>query len=152
MSSRKNTSSSKGPAPRRGLRKDEVDQFEKLAGQLLGLYEEMSLLSKKSPNDAVNRFKLKFINRHLSDSNEFLKEKYIPFGEFTQFSEDDIPQNSDVVFILSQYLQCLEKYRADHVTIRNGAWFWKVEGDANDKADEYGLIYLRTSKPKQLRE
>lgn len=99
----------------------DVDQFEKLAGQVLGLYEEMSILSKKSPNDAVNKFKLKFINHQLGESNTILAERYRPFNDFDIFSEDDVPQNSDVVFILSQYLQCMEKFRGDHVVFRNGA-------------------------------
>lgn len=106
------------------LNSSDVDKFEKLAGQVQGLYEEMSILSKKSPNDTVNKFKLKFINRQLSESNALLAERYRPFDDFEIFSEDDIPQNSDVVFILAQYLQCMEKLRGDHVTIRNGNWYW----------------------------
>lgn len=134
------------------MNSSDVDKFEKLAGQVLGLYEEMSILSKKSPNDAVNKFKLKFINRQLSESNAFLGERYRPFSDFAIFSEDDIPQNSDVVFILAQYLQCMEKLRGDHVVIRNGAWYWHVEGGEADKLDEHGYTLIRTTKPKHLRD
>ena len=130
----------------------DVDKFEKLSGQLLGLYEEMSLLSKKSPNDAVNKFKLKFINRQIVESNAFLSERYRPFADFDAFLEDDIPQNSDVVFILSQYLQCLEKLRADNVVQRNGIWYWHVKGVENDKVDEKGLTLIRSIKPKHLKD
>lgn len=134
------------------MNSSDVDRFEKIAGQLLGLYEEMSLLSKKSPNDAVNKFKLKFINRQLSESNAFLSERYRPFDDFDLFSEDDVPQNSDVVFILSQYLQCSEKLRADNVVIRNGGWHWLVEGGEGDKVDEQGYTLIRSTKPKHLRD
>ncbi|WP_036663426.1 hypothetical protein [Pandoraea sp. SD6-2] len=130
----------------------DVDRFEKLAGQVLGLYEEMSILSKKSPNDAVNKFKLKFINRQLSESNEFLTERYRPFDDFEIFSEDDVPQNSDVVFILSQYLQCMEKLRGDNVIIRNGVWYWRVEGGKDSKVDEDGYTLIRSTKPKHLKD
>ncbi|MGB7400334.1 hypothetical protein [Castellaniella sp.] len=130
----------------------DVDRFEKLAGQVLGLYEEMSILSKKSPNDAVNKFKLKFINRQLSESNELLAERYRPFDDFDIFSEDDVPQNSDVVFILSQYLQCMEKLRSDHVVIQNGRWYWRVEGGEGDKVDEHGYTLIRSTKPKHLKD
>jgi hypothetical protein len=41
------------------MNRSNVDIFEKLSGQLLSIYEEISLLSKKNPNDAVNEFKLK---------------------------------------------------------------------------------------------
>ena len=37
--------------------REELEQFEKLIGQLRGLHEEICLLAKKSPNDAVNAFK-----------------------------------------------------------------------------------------------
>ncbi|AKX57700.1 hypothetical protein [Thiopseudomonas alkaliphila] len=134
------------------MNRSNVDIFEKLSGQLLSIYEEISLLSKKNPNDAVNKFKLKFINNLISQSNEFLAEKYKPFDDFNDFDEDDIPQNSDVVFILSQYIQCFEKQRSDNVVLRNGAWYWRVKGDDNDKLDEDGMVLIRTVKPKKLKD
>jgi hypothetical protein len=134
------------------MNKNDVDVFEKLSGQLISVYEEISLLSKKSPNDAVNKFKLKFVNKLINDSNEFLSDKYRPFDDFEMFDEDDVPQNSDVVFILSQYLQCFEKLRADNVKIVLNSWFWYVEGDEDDTTDENGMIKIRTVKPKKLKD
>lgn len=134
------------------MNSSDVDKFEKLVGQVQGLYEEMSILSKKSPNDAVNKFKLKFINRQLSESNALLAERYRPFDDFDIFSEDEIPQNSDVVFILSQYLQCMEKLRGDNVVVRNGYWYWHVKGGEADKVDDHGYTLIRTTKPKHLRD
>ncbi len=122
------------------MNKKDVDVFEKLSGQLISVYEEISLLSKKSPNDAVNKFKLKFLNKLLNDSNLFLAEKYKPFKDFNIFDEDDIPQNSDVVFILSQYIQCFEKFRADNVIMERGNWYWNTE----DK--------IKTVTPKRLKD
>lgn len=134
------------------MNRSSVDIFEKVSGQLLSIYDEISLLSKKSPNDAVNKFKLNFVNKLLLQSNDYLADKYKPFDDFEAFDEDDIPQNSDVVFILSQYLQCFEKLRSDNVVIRNGAWFWRVEGGGNDKVDGDGMILIRTVKPKKLKD
>jgi len=134
------------------MNRSSVDIFEKLSGQLLSIYEEVSFLSKKHPNDAVNKFKLKFVNKLMSQSNDYLEEKYKPFDDFDNFDEDDIPQNSDVVFILSQYLQCFEKQRADNVVIRNGTWYWHVEGDENDNVDDDGMVSIRTVKPKKLKD
>lgn len=124
------------------MKKIDVDVFEKLSGQLISVYEEISLLSKKSPNDAVNKFKLKFLNTLISASNEFLSEKYKPFDDFNIFNEDDIPQNSDVVFILSQYIQCFEKFRADNVIQSNSFWYW----DTNDETK------IRTVRPQKLKD
>lgn len=134
------------------MNRDNVDEFEKLSGQLLSVYEEISLLSKKSPNDAVNKFKLKFVNGLILKSNEFLSVRYKPFEDFSVFDEDDIPQNSDVVFILSQYLQCFEKLRADNVVISHGVWFWRVEGGPKDNTDDDGMVLIRTVKPKKLKD
>jgi hypothetical protein len=134
------------------MNKNSVDIFEKLSGQLLSIYDEISLLSRKNPNDAINKFKLKFINKLASQSNDYLTEKYKPFDDFDNFDEDDIPQNSDVVFILSQYLQCFEKQRADNVVVRNGFWYWRVEGDKNDSVDDDGMVFIRTVKPKKLKD
>lgn len=134
------------------MNKAEVDRFEKLSGQLISVYEEMSLLSKKNPNDAVNKFKLKFINKLIEESNQFLSEKYRPFDDFDCFEEDDIPHTSDVVFILSQYLQCFEKLRSDNVVLDNGRWYWRVKGDNNDYVDKAGMIKILTVKPKKLKD
>ncbi|MEH1856477.1 MAG: hypothetical protein V7L21_00360 [Nostoc sp.] len=135
------------------MNRKDVDKFEKLSGQLQSIYEELSVLSKKSPNDAVNKFKLKFINQLLNDSNGFIEEKYRPFKGFSEFDTDDVPYNSDVVFILSQYLQCFEKMRADNVKEQlKNAWYWVVDAEGNEIGDESGKIYIKTTRPKRLRE
>lgn len=121
----------------------DVDRFEKLSGQFQSVYEEIAILSKKSPNDAINKFKLNFINGLLEQGNDFLGENYIPFGHFSRFDEDDVPQNSDVVFVLAQYLQSFEKFRADNVYNDYRTWRWKLEGGGEGP---------ETVRPKRLRE
>lgn len=133
------------------MNRNDVDIFEKLAGQLEGVYDELSVLSKKNPNDAVNKFKLKFVNSLLIESNSYLSDAYRPFVDFEVFDFDEIPQNSDAVFILAQYLQCFEKLRADNVVSRNGTWYWCLVGQKGDDMDDKGMIYLRTVSPKKLR-
>ena len=134
------------------MNRSDIDRFEKLVGQLESAYLELSLLSKKSPNDAVNTFKLGFVNTLLEDSNSLLGGGYRPFQEFTQLDPDDVPQNSDVVLILSQYLQCFEKLRADNVEIRHGSWNWAIDAKGDSEADVSGRIYIRTVKPRRLRD
>jgi hypothetical protein len=135
------------------MNRNDVDNFEKIFGQLNGVYEEISLLSKKNPNDAVNKFKLKFINKLIADSNDFLTDKYRPFDDFDSFDEDDIPQNGDVVFILSQYLQCFEKLRADNTAIEYGKWYWQVKEDKTEgNGDTNKIVSIQTIKPKNLRD
>lgn len=123
------------------MNKADIDIFEKLSGQLISVYDEISLLSKKSPNDAVNKFKLKFLNKLIDDSNKFLSNKYKPFDDFNIFDEDDIPQNSDVVFILSQYIQCFEKLRSDNVIQILSSWYWNTDDE----------IKIKTVRPQKLK-
>lgn len=134
------------------MNRSDLDRFEKLVGQIQSVYEELSLLSKKSPNDAVNKFKLQFVNALLKSSNELLGEQYRPFPDFASFDLDQVPQNSDVVFILSQYLQCFEKLRADNVVLCHGTWSWAIEAKESEGADENDRIYISTVKPKRLRD
>ena len=54
------------------LKIDDVEKMEKVSGQMEGLHKEISALARKSPNDGVNKFKLKFINSALEEANRVL--------------------------------------------------------------------------------
>ena len=58
------------------LKLSQIDELEKLIGQLDSLHSELTALAKKSPNDAVNTFKLRFVNTSLNNCNKFLGKKY----------------------------------------------------------------------------
>ena len=103
----------------------QIDALEKCEAQIEGLYEEIGVLSKKNPSNALNKFKLKFVNTVLAAANELLDGKYRPFDDFTQFEEDGCPSNSDVVMILSQYLRSMDKFRQDHTSKDYGTYYWK---------------------------
>ena len=93
------------------------DKFNKIRGQLKALHEEMSTLSKKKPGDAVNLFKLKYINQILTEANAILDDNYIPLAGFGTFDEESLPTNSDVVLILSQYIECFHRQWSDQDTL-----------------------------------
>jgi hypothetical protein len=121
----------------------EVDTFEKIQAQIEGLHTEISTLSKKSQNDALNKFKLKFVNQTITDANVVLGEKHKPFVDFTNFDESEIPTNSDCAMMLSQYLSCFEKLRSDNIRRTNiNNWIWVVDGTDSD---------IKTSAPKKLK-
>ncbi len=115
------------------MEEKEIDIFEKIQAQLEALHNEISTLSKKSQNDALNTFKLKFVNQILIEAKSILGEMYIPFSEFTVFDANDIPTNSDVAFVISQYLGCMEKMRIDNINPVSefvnrkyiSKWVWK---------------------------
>jgi len=116
------------------MNKKQVETFLKLQPQIKSAYDELSILSKKKPTDSLNSFKLKFINNMLSRANELLGSKYKPFPEeFTLFDEADMPNNSDIVFILSHYLTSLEKLRCDNIKYSSHYWYWIINGKVSDQ-------------------
>jgi hypothetical protein len=72
---------------------------------------ELSALTKKSPHDALNQFKLKFINSVLKKCNQVLGKKNKPFEDFSEFDTEVLPSNSDVNMMLSQYIEAIRRFR-----------------------------------------
>ncbi len=109
--------------------KEDIPEFEKLEQQLHSFLSEISELSKKKPNDPLNKFKLKFVNSTLEGLNRILAD-YKPFPDFEKFDLDDLPSNSDVVLILSQYAAAAYRFRSEN-TEKNqygSEWYWVVGG------------------------
>jgi len=121
------------------IKKEQIDQFETLQGQLQALYGEMNTLAKKNPNDALNKFKLELVNYALAKANSFLGATRVPFAEFQSFDESTMPSTSDVLMILSQYLSAFEKFRAENIYLDYLTWYW----DGPDK--------IPTAPPKKLK-
>src|SRR4051812_14627208 len=94
---------------------EHVTLFKAVRPQIKALLEEMRELSKKHPDGAINKFKLRFINEKLQDANVCLSESYRPLKGFEQFDANDLPTNSDVVLILGQYSGALVRWEAEHV-------------------------------------
>jgi hypothetical protein len=112
-------------------KKEDVSEFEKLEQQLHSFLAEISELSKKKPNDPLNKFKLKFINAVLGKMNNLLGD-FRPFDDFEQFDVDELPTNSDVVVILGQYAAATYLFRTEHTTSKGIYWFWLVRGKISD--------------------
>ncbi|MCK0085013.1 hypothetical protein K5I21_03775 [[Clostridium] symbiosum] len=110
------------------MKLENIEIFEKLYTQIKGIYSELCILSKKAPDGSINKFKLKFVNQIILIANQILGTEYAPFTDFELFDEDDMSTNSDVVFILSQYIKCLEKYKFDNIYRSTGHWYWRLEG------------------------
>ncbi|MFC3061576.1 hypothetical protein [Paenirhodobacter populi] len=111
---------------------EDIERLEKLVGQLQGLHSEIGTLAKKSPNDAVNPFKLKLVNKVLAMGNEVLGAKYKPFDEFDIFDADDAPSTSDVTMVIAQYMEEAERYRSDNVKMDGGRWKYVLNGRASE--------------------
>lgn len=89
---------------------DKVNKYESTAHLLESLYKEIQILSKKNPDGTLNQYKVKIINRLLSDIKRMLSgeadSKYLDL-----VNDEDLPQYSDVVIILSQYSAAMDKFK-----------------------------------------
>jgi len=96
----------------------EVNQFLMLRELVTGLYNEMKDFAKKSANETLNEFKIKSLNRVLMPLKEVLKDQ--PTAQFLDtLDESSLPTNSDVVFILSQYLTAMQNYEDRYYRLDN---------------------------------
>lgn len=96
----------------------EVNQFLMLKELVTGLYNEMKDFTKKSANETLNEFKIKSLNRVLMPLKEVLKNQ--PTALFLDtLDESSLPTNSDVVFILSQYLTAMQNYEDRYYRLDN---------------------------------
>jgi hypothetical protein len=110
---------------------NEIKSLEKLMVQLQGLHAELSLLAKKSPNDGLNLFKLKLVNKVLEQGNAILTGHYKPFEDFNVFDEDSLPTNSDVTMILALYIEQAERFRSDNVIHSGIRWWYVIDGEVS---------------------
>lgn len=120
---------------------NDVENLEKVIGQLLAAHSEIAILAKKSPSDTLNPFKLKMINRVIENSNSVLGARYMPFEDFEQFADEDLPSNSDVTMILAQYMEEAERYRSDNIKQQLGHWYYVLD----DKPSQ-----IRTGPPSKV--
>lgn len=81
----------------------------KTIDQIRTLKYEFQALSSKKPNDVLNEFKVKYVNESLKAANELLEEDK-PYEDFESFSDEEFPTNSDVLMMLSLYLDRLVNY------------------------------------------
>ena len=120
---------------------EQVQRFEKTEAQLEGFFEEISNISKKKPDDAINKFKLGFVNQMLESANKLLGEEYQPFPDFVKFDIDSLPSASDVVTMLSQYLRTMDKFRSDRTHVYGGGYYWNLPKDSPE---------IRAKRPKKF--
>jgi hypothetical protein len=117
------------------LRLDEqsIEDFERLRVQLKTFYEEISVLSKKSPDAAVNKFKLKFLNDTLKKVTAILGPAHRPFPDFEAFDDGDLTTTSDVVLMLSHYLKSMAPFKDAHTykDEDDEKRYWYTKGDCD---------------------
>jgi len=61
------------------MNKNEVEKFIKIQSQMEEMHNEISILSKKSKDDALSEFKLSFVNNLLEEANGILNLKTLNY-------------------------------------------------------------------------
>ena len=88
----------------------DIENYSLLKDMLYAQRQEFDLLSKKKPDSQLNKMKIKMVNRVLEPLNELFKNE--PSHAFLDVvNEDDMPTNSDVVLIISQYETAMNEFK-----------------------------------------
>ncbi|WP_396634522.1 hypothetical protein [Maribacter sp. R86514] len=111
----------------------EVEHFKMLNQLLESVYLEMKEFSKKKPDEPLNTFKVKNVNRLLIQIKEGLKNE--PTIDFLDLlDEETLPTNSDAILIIGQFKASMDRFRRKY-TNEYRRWTTKE----NPKGDK---IYL----------
>lgn len=88
----------------------QVATYQRLVPMLEAAHHEMSELSRKKPDGIVNSLKIRNINRLLTELQKLLAND--PSRDYVELLEEDaLPQNSDVVLLLSQWHSALMQFK-----------------------------------------
>jgi hypothetical protein len=99
---------------------EQVIKFQMLNELADSIYLEMKEFSKKKPDDALNPFKVKNVNRVLTQLKDFLKEE--PTSIFLDLLDGEtLPSNSDAILIIGQFKASMDNYIKKYTT-QYGRW------------------------------
>ena len=104
--------------------KEKAQTHDTMTPLLQAMYIEFKELSKKKPDSAVSKSKIKIVNRLLERVKTVLSdEESIEFLDM--LDEDDVPQASDVTLMLSQYVAAMDAFHSKHYGWdgSNHTWF-----------------------------
>ena len=96
--------------------KKNIQEYNLLKDMLHAQKSEFDLLSKKKADGQLNSMKIKMVNRVLKPLKELFKNE--EFHEFLDtLNDDELPTNSDVVLIISQYETAITKFKGIYYRI-----------------------------------
>ena len=107
---------------------EQTDAWDVTMPLLKAMFGEFKELSKKKPDGAVSRGKISVVNRLLERCRMVLdEERSIEFLDL--LDEDDVPQHSDVVLMLSQYVAAMEQFHSRYFgySTGEGSHRWSVD-------------------------
>jgi len=87
-----------------------VENYKLLKDMLSAQKIEFDILSKKKADGQLNSMKIKMVNRVLEPLKELFKQEE-SYNFLDTLNEDEIPTNSDVVLIISQYETAINEFK-----------------------------------------
>ena len=113
---------------------ENVQQFNAMEPLLCAMLEELRKFASKKPEATLNKQKVFIINRLLTDLKTFLTDE--PNAKYLDLlTDDDLPQYSDVVLVLSQYEATLKSFRARYCGLKDYKRVWFLRGGQYMDAD-----------------
>lgn len=85
-----------------------------LDSEVTGLYDEMDKLAKKAPNEPITKLQMKIVNNFIRKSKDLLSGDIIIDEVEVFVSAGDEPEYRDVVTVLRQIRQGLERFEANN--------------------------------------
>lgn len=121
-----------------------IEDYELLKEILHSQRREFDLLSNKKAGEQLNPMKIKMVNRVLEPLKELFKyEESYKFLD--TLNEDDIPTNSDVVLIISQYETAIKRFHNRYYVSAE----YGYNGDFRWVTKEYPPDYYRTEESEE---
>lgn len=90
-----------------------VEDYKLLKDMLHSQRREFDLLSKKKADGQLNKMKIKMANRVLEPLKDLLKNEE-SHNFLDTLNEDELPTNSDVVLIISQYETAIKNFQGKY--------------------------------------
>jgi len=123
------------------MNENQAIKFDKIEYRLNSIYVEFDKLSKKKPDSVINTYKLKQINDLFREANNLFDEGNISIEKLSLFDDTELPSYSDVVIVLTQYLEVLDYFRYRHTFLEYGSHYWILDNDKKleTKRSKYAL-------------
>lgn len=89
------------------------------------MHIEFKELSKKKPEAVLSKSKVKIVNR-LLESCRIVLDSEASLDYLDLIDEDDVPQNSDVVLMLSQYVAAMKQFQSAYYGYDGHEYRWFI--------------------------
>lgn len=109
------------------ITESDVSNYQMIKPMIVSMYNEMKTLSAKKQDGVLNNFKIKTISKIINSARELLSEE--PTLSYLDIIDEEmLPQNSDVVLILSQYIDAFNQYcNKYYVHVGSGMRKWNTK-------------------------